>query len=54
VTELGAGFSSADAKATEWTEARDHLATAEIYWLSTVLDLADLARWLGGADVDHP
>lgn len=33
---LNPEFSSPDAVATEWAEAREHLAGAEIYWLSTV------------------
>ena len=35
VTELSA-FSSPNATPTEWTQARDELAGAEVYWLSTV------------------
>lgn len=35
VTELSA-FSSANATTTEWSRARDELAGAEVYWLSTV------------------
>ncbi|MBC6459610.1 pyridoxamine 5'-phosphate oxidase family protein [Actinomadura sp. HBU206391] len=35
VTELGA-FSSDDAVATEWAQARADLRNAELYWLSTV------------------
>lgn len=35
VTELSA-FSSPDATPTEWPQARDELAGAEVYWLSTV------------------
>ena len=35
VTELSA-FSSANATPTEWSQARDELASAEVYWLSTV------------------
>src|ERR1700728_172807 len=35
VTELSA-FSSANAIPTEWSQARDELAGAEVYWLSTV------------------
>lgn len=35
VTELGA-FSSDDAVATPWALAREELADAELYWLSTV------------------
>src|ERR1700685_279691 len=35
VTELSA-FSSPNATPTEWPQARDELADAELYWLSTV------------------
>src|ERR1700733_684975 len=35
VTELSA-FSSPNATPTEWSQARDELAGAEVYWLSTV------------------
>ena len=35
VTELSA-FSSPNATPTEWSQARDELACAEVYWLSTV------------------
>jgi nitroimidazol reductase NimA-like FMN-containing flavoprotein (pyridoxamine 5'-phosphate oxidase superfamily) len=35
VTELSA-FSSPSATSTEWSQARDELAGAEVYWLSTV------------------
>jgi nitroimidazol reductase NimA-like FMN-containing flavoprotein (pyridoxamine 5'-phosphate oxidase superfamily) len=35
VTELSA-FSSANATPTEWSQAREELASAEVYWLSTV------------------
>src|SRR5262245_52370763 len=34
--ELNPEFSSPDAIATDWADARDHLAGAEIYWLATV------------------
>ena len=34
-TELSA-FSSPNATPTEWSQARDELAGAEVYWLSTV------------------
>jgi uncharacterized pyridoxamine 5'-phosphate oxidase family protein len=34
--EVGREFSSPDATPTPWTEAREHLAKAEVYWLSTV------------------
>lgn len=36
VTELCSGFSSPDATATAWPQARDELAAAEVYWLTTV------------------
>lgn len=36
VTELNTGYSSADALATPWDEAREELEKAEIFWLSTV------------------
>jgi nitroimidazol reductase NimA-like FMN-containing flavoprotein (pyridoxamine 5'-phosphate oxidase superfamily) len=36
VAELEPHFSSDDASATPWAEARDRLATAQVYWLSTV------------------
>jgi hypothetical protein len=35
VTELS-DFSSPNATPTEWSQARDELADAEVYWLSTV------------------
>jgi general stress protein 26 len=35
VTDLSA-FSSPNAKPTEWPQAREELAGAEVYWLSTV------------------
>ncbi len=35
VTELSA-FSSPDATPTAWSRARDELADADLYWLSTV------------------
>jgi nitroimidazol reductase NimA-like FMN-containing flavoprotein (pyridoxamine 5'-phosphate oxidase superfamily) len=53
-TELCA-FSSPNATATEWSRARDELANAEIYWLSTVRPDGHphvtplLAIWLEGA-----
>jgi predicted pyridoxine 5'-phosphate oxidase superfamily flavin-nucleotide-binding protein len=34
--ELDTRFSSADATATAWAEAREHLEAAEIFWISTV------------------
>ncbi len=36
VAELEPQFSSDDASLTPWTEARERLATAKVYWLSTV------------------
>jgi general stress protein 26 len=36
VTELDPQFSSADATATPWADARDILEQAEVFWLSTV------------------
>jgi general stress protein 26 len=36
VAELEPQFSSDDASLTPWAEARERLATAEVYWLSTV------------------
>ena len=54
VTELSA-FSSDDATATEWTQARGELRDAEVYWLSTVRPDGRphvtplLAIWLDGA-----
>ena len=35
LTEMSA-FSSPNATPTEWSQARDELADAELYWLSTV------------------
>ena len=37
VTELGVSFSSPNASPTEWSQARDELTGAELYWLSTVV-----------------
>jgi pyridoxine/pyridoxamine 5'-phosphate oxidase len=54
VTELSA-FSSPNATPTEWSQARDELAGAEVYWLSTVRPDGRphvtplLAIWLEGA-----
>ncbi len=54
VSELGA-FSSPGATATRWAVARDALAAAELYWLSTVRPDGRphvtplLAIWLDGA-----
>jgi nitroimidazol reductase NimA-like FMN-containing flavoprotein (pyridoxamine 5'-phosphate oxidase superfamily) len=36
VAELEPQFSSDDATATPWAESRERLATAKVYWLSTV------------------
>lgn len=36
VAELDARFSTDGATPTAWTEAREHLKSAEVYWLSTV------------------
>ena len=36
IAQLGKEFSSPDATPTPWPEAREVLANAEIYWLSTV------------------
>ena len=36
ITELDEHFSSDNAIATSWAEARDRLEKAELYWLSTV------------------
>jgi pyridoxamine 5'-phosphate oxidase-like protein len=36
VAELDARFSSEDATAREWSEGRQHLGRAEVYWISTV------------------
>lgn len=36
VTELDTDYSDADARATSWADAREHLEKAEIFWLSTV------------------
>ena len=55
VAELDPNFSSDDATATPWTEARDILEKAEVYWLSTVRPdgrphvCTLLAVWLEGA-----
>lgn len=54
VTELST-FSSSDAKPTEWSQALNELASAEVYWLSTVRSDGRphvtplLAIWLEGA-----
>jgi hypothetical protein len=55
VTELVSAFSSPNANPTEWSQARDELASAEVYWLSTVRPDGRphvtplLAIWLDGA-----
>jgi hypothetical protein len=55
MAELGKQFSSPGATPTPWAEAREHLAKAEVYWLSTVRpdgrpDVTPLiAVWLDGA-----
>jgi hypothetical protein len=36
VTELDPRYSSEGAPPTEWAEAREHLAAAEVFWVSTV------------------
>jgi nitroimidazol reductase NimA-like FMN-containing flavoprotein (pyridoxamine 5'-phosphate oxidase superfamily) len=36
VAELDRKFSSDDASLTPWSDARGHLETAEVYWLTTV------------------
>ncbi|WNO74952.1 pyridoxamine 5'-phosphate oxidase family protein [Streptomyces sp. AM8-1-1] len=36
VTELDARYSEEKATASDWSEAVDHLRTAEVFWLSTV------------------
>jgi len=66
VTELSA-FSSADATPTEWSQARDELAGAEVYWLSTVrpdgrphvtpllgIWLEGALYWTGRAESEEP
>ena len=55
VAVLDPQFSSAGAAPTSWTEAREHLETAEVYWLATVRPdgrphvTPVLAAWLEGA-----
>ena len=55
VAELEPQFSSDDATATPWAQARKQLETAEIYWLTTVRPEGRphvaplLAVWLDGA-----
>jgi nitroimidazol reductase NimA-like FMN-containing flavoprotein (pyridoxamine 5'-phosphate oxidase superfamily) len=55
VTELDERYSSDAAAATDWSEASDELAKAEVFWLSTVRPDARphvtplLAVWLDGA-----
>ncbi len=36
VTQLAHRFSSPDASAGPWEDARDELAQAQLYWVSTV------------------
>jgi nitroimidazol reductase NimA-like FMN-containing flavoprotein (pyridoxamine 5'-phosphate oxidase superfamily) len=54
-TKLDARYSAGDASPTEWSKAEDRLASAEIYWLSTVRPDGSphvtplLALWLEGA-----
>ncbi len=55
VAELDPRFSSNDATPTAWAEASERLATAEVYWLSTVRPDGRphvtplIAVWLDGA-----
>ncbi len=55
VAELEPRFSSDDATPTPWTEARERLEKAEVYWLATVRPDGRphltplLSVWLGGA-----
>ena len=55
VAELDARFSSEDATAREWSEGRQHLGRAEVYWISTVRPDGRphvtplLSVWLDGA-----
>jgi general stress protein 26 len=55
ITELEPQFSSANASATSWAEARQLLEAAEVYWLTTVRPDGRphvtplLAVWLDGA-----
>ena len=55
IAELGKEFSSPDATPTPWEEAREPLAKAEVYWLSTVRPDGRphvtplIAVWLDGA-----
>jgi nitroimidazol reductase NimA-like FMN-containing flavoprotein (pyridoxamine 5'-phosphate oxidase superfamily) len=55
VAHLGKEFSSPDATPTPWEEARERLANAEVYWLSTVRPDGRphvtplIAIWLDGA-----
>jgi general stress protein 26 len=55
ITDLDPNFSSPEAKATPWAEARKQLEAAEIYWLSTVRPDGRphvtplIAAWLDGA-----
>jgi hypothetical protein len=55
VTELDSRFSSEDATATMWADAREQLQRAQVYWLSTVRAGGRphvtplIAVWLDGA-----
>jgi len=55
MAELGKQFSSPGATPTPWAEAREHLAKADVYWLSTVRPDGRphvtplIAVWLDGA-----
>jgi nitroimidazol reductase NimA-like FMN-containing flavoprotein (pyridoxamine 5'-phosphate oxidase superfamily) len=55
VAELDPQFSSPEAKATQWAQARERLEKAEVYWLSTVRPDGRphvtplIAVWLDGA-----
>jgi hypothetical protein len=55
VADLHRGFSSPDATATPWTQARTQLEQAEIFWLSTVRPDGRphvtplISVWVGGA-----
>jgi hypothetical protein len=55
VSELDSRFSSEDATATMWADAREQLERAQVYWLSTVRAggrphvTPPIAVWLDGA-----
>jgi general stress protein 26 len=55
VTELDARYSSENATPTDWADAQERLAAAEVYWLSTVRAEGRphvtplIAVWLDGA-----